>query len=1177
MSNGIGARGALALVCLTAACGVPHEADSVTGERGTANQQPSATATLQEGGGDTRVSLERLRAQFALRAPERLPRGLHAEASSNPWLASEGAVPLEHEGDRFIPRYDQTEAALEDVEVSLPARADGAFHVRRTDTQLGVSVRLLGADALPGEAAGGFVGYVGAGPNRGTLLQKVTAFGTEDFLTLDAPIEGDEVVYEIELSEQVAGLRLVANTLELLDADGTPSLRVPPPYLVTSTGEQVRASLDVSGCSVDRNSAPPWGRPTTAPGSHSCLVHVSWASEEVTYPALLDPSWTSTGTMVENRSYHTATLLQDGRVLVAGGWSVPGYVVHASAELYDPATHTWAATGSMPSAQLQGAAALRSDGSVVFVGGWNASLAESAKAASYNPLLGSWTALPSMPAARGKPYLTLLSGDTLFVAGGSNGSGPLATAALYNPLLNTWRAANGSMTQVLADPVGVAIAGNRLLLVGAAGTGSLAQIYNIATETWTPAAAPLGNHAGDTITLLPTAQNKVLIAGGSVQPSIAQVYDPTTNLWTNTGATSQVRAGATATRLANGRVLIAGSTNAQVAHTAELYDPQWGTWAPLPNLNAPRLGMHTATLLANGHVLVAGGTSAAFARSAEELDLSPTPTSAAEYRFPASVDPDVLADRAIELWAVVHRPATLAANTRYPVLLFLHGQYQTCRSIANPHLRTGYQYSIDGTCEAGAEVLPNHRGYDYIAEELASRGYIVVSINSNRGLNLDPGITGDINLIAARGRLILRHLDLLSRWDRGVVTTPASIGADLTGKLDLSQVGLMGHSRGGEAARAAYELYREAGSLWPGQIVTPVAFRGIFEVGTTDQSERTWNVSDVPWVALHPRCDGDAPPQGIQVFDRTLASIESVPSFKATYTVWGANHNFYNTQWQTTDVIGCGNHREIYPPGLPNAKRTGSAEQRQTGLYSALSFFLANVGSTRDTRFNAVFDTRFAPVANARIDRGYSPGAHPSYARELEDFANEAGTSSASIPNVHSNVTVTHGTPDWHSARAATIDWTSASTNTYFQSNWASPGAGNNLSTYQFLDFRIDRATSALNPSAPTTLSVQLVHASGALSTTAVPVQNYVSLVGPAQGYDYLSSDLQTARIPLSAFGSTPLTAVRGVRFTFSGTTSGSLYLANIRATRTAADAATVGLHGSGAPAPTFHTLNPSP
>jgi len=104
-------------------------------------------------------------------------------------------------------------------------------------------------------------------------------------------------------------------------------------------------------------------------------------------------------------------------------------------------------------------------------------------------------------------------------------------------------------------------------------------------------------------------------------------------------------------------------------------------------------------------------------------------------------------------------------------------------------------------------VTPNHLGYAYLANRLASWGYFVCSINANRGITAGGGVAGDFGLNLARGRLVLRHLQQLSRWNQGVDALPASLGLPangLVGKLDFNNIGLMGHSRGGEGMRAAW-------------------------------------------------------------------------------------------------------------------------------------------------------------------------------------------------------------------------------------------------------------------------------------------------------------------------------------------------------------------------------------
>ena len=220
-------------------------------------------------------------------------------------------------------------------------------------------------------------------------------------------------------------------------------------------------------------------------------------------------------------------------------------------------------------------------------------------------------------------------------------------------------------------------------------------------------------------------------------------------------------------------------------------------------------------------------------------------------------------------------------------------------------------------------MIPNHAGYDYLARPLASWGYIVVSINANRGVTAAPGELTDRGLNLRRGRLVLRHLKHLVQLD----TTASS---PLYQKIDFSHVGLMGHSRGGEGMRAAYEQYRAPGSPWPARIGTPIGFEALFEIGPVDgqtgprANPNRLNADGLAWTVLLPNCDGDVfNLQGVKPFDRMmLITNESPARFKATYTVWGTNHNFYNTEWQFSDSPGCLGQTRLFPRLL------GSADQR---------------------------------------------------------------------------------------------------------------------------------------------------------------------------------------------------------------------------------------------------------
>jgi hypothetical protein len=526
-----------------------------------------------------------------------------------------------------------------------------------------------------------------------------------------------------------------------------------------------------------------------------------------------------------------------------------------------------------------------------------------------------------------------------------------------------------------------------------------------------------------------------------------------------------------------------------------------------------------------------------------------------EYKFDAAVDPLVSPDFPTELWASFYRPQALEDGRQYPLLVFMHGNHATCGRGTNPRIDDDNSYALTGTCPATHPIIvPNHRGYDYIATDLAERGYFVVSINTNRGINGAPGTTDDEFSIGPRGRLLLRHLERLSRWDAGTEATPAELGVDLHNRIDFGEVGLFGHSRGGESVRFAYNEYRGSGSPWPALIQEPVTFRGVFEIGPTDElvGGQRVNISETPWNVLLPACDWDQSDlPGVRVFDRTLNVAEATPFFKSFYHVWGANHNFYNSEWMSADASipggnrGCFNHTPLFDPN-----GSGSPEQRETGRFAAVSFFTANVGPNRDETANALFDPAFPLPVAYRVGRGYHPGGSSALSLRLEDFIGPAGTSSYGLPNdTGGTLTVSHIAVSPHdpSHRVAFISDIVASPSTFFQTNFAPLGSSFNLTSYDFLDIRADRAGLSIDDPTVVTFSVELVNGDDSRSSS-VPIDPYLVLGAPPRG----GTTLPTARIPLSAFSGAQLASVRAVRLTFTTPfpAGASLYVANIRATR---------------------------
>ncbi len=540
-----------------------------------------------------------------------------------------------------------------------------------------------------------------------------------------------------------------------------------------------------------------------------------------------------------------------------------------------------------------------------------------------------------------------------------------------------------------------------------------------------------------------------------------------------------------------------------------------------------------------------------------------------EYKLPAAIDPIVLADapatlplRRIptELWARVYRPDPMPAAA-LPLLVFLHGNHATCGRFAGAgqgRFDINIQYTFTGTCPERFVVVPSHEGYAYLGERLASHGYLVVSINANRGVNAAPGFRpGDRGLNLRRGRLVLRHLEQLHKWHSGAEETPPSLGFSLRRKIDFSHTGFLGHSRGGEGVRAAYNFYLDPGQPGTGdnwqRRIRGMVIEAIFEIGPVDgQTSLILNAVGTVWNVLLPMCDGDVfNLQGVRPFDRMmLATGESPARQKSTYTVWGANHNFYNTEWQISDSPGCLAHRRLF------GHLIGSPEQRVTGLASAAALFRGNVGTSPESSFNQNFNPEFAPppvVSDlTRVDRGYTDSPSAAVTTVFDDFP-----APPTNTYVASNIAFTLGRIANHSSvqRVAQITWDGPGATTFLQSNRA---ANLDARGFQTLDFRVSRQCGdplctkpASSFNSETNFSVRLIDGDGNISSRE-QLKDFISLTGPVGGLvTFVGSSphpiLQTVRIPLSAFSGVDLTNLRGVRFVFDDTRRDEIFIGNIR------------------------------
>ncbi|MHB1260514.1 MAG: alpha/beta hydrolase [Thermoplasmatota archaeon] len=299
----------------------------------------------------------------------------------------------------------------------------------------------------------------------------------------------------------------------------------------------------------------------------------------------------------------------------------------------------------------------------------------------------------------------------------------------------------------------------------------------------------------------------------------------------------------------------------------------------------------------------------------------------------------------------------------YPLLVFLHGRHVTCSY-------AGFQFLGPGFCPNATVVEPvnSYQGYDYLASNLASHGYVVVSIDANT-IN-DRDLAGDAGA-NARGRLVLHTRDQFASVNAtgrslpdvpvaGQTVLPRKEVADLQGRIDLTRVGLMGHSRGGEGVARALTIDGAEG-------VAQHGIKAVFALAPTDFAR--WPVAGVAFATLLPYCDGDVSNlQGAWMYDDARRLEPAAPRHQVL--AMGANHNFYNTVWTGddwgTDGDWCGSDDK-------GSGRDSPEGQRAHGLGLMASFFRLYVGG--ETAFapawtgNAAWPASMCPEHDSCADR----------------------------------------------------------------------------------------------------------------------------------------------------------------------------------------------------------------
>ncbi len=327
---------------------------------------------------------------------------------------------------------------------------------------------------------------------------------------------------------------------------------------------------------------------------------------------LYDPelgSFVPTGNMTVAREAETATLLRNGFVLAVGGTTGAGlHTTLASAELYEPVTGTFRETGSMTTPRQGQTATLLQDGRVLIVGGTSNGVDALASAEIYDPVTGRFTATGKMTVAREGQTATLLKDGRVLVAGGGHSNTPggytvYSSAEIFNPATGKFAALANHMTSGRTGQAAVLLGDGRVLIAGGK-TGrtpiesperdlfslaplDTAEVFDPRTGKFSAVGRMARPHYLATATLLD--DGTVLVAGGwrlkgpvVVGMRDAELFDPGTGTFSKVEPLHVGRLEGTATLLKTGMVLMTGGIDneSDVTATSELYDPPTRDFIP---------------------------------------------------------------------------------------------------------------------------------------------------------------------------------------------------------------------------------------------------------------------------------------------------------------------------------------------------------------------------------------------------------------------------------------------------------------------------------------------------------------------------------------------------------------------------------------------------------------------
>lgn len=563
--------------------------------------------------------------------------------------------------------------------------------------------------------------------------------------------------------------------------------------------------------------------------------------------------------------------------------------------------------------------------------------------------------------------------------------------------------------------------------------------------------------------------------------------------------------------------------------------------------------------------LVSAGVQTALAQVPDPGTPGPLAVTREEYNFGDTAFTPEDFPGPVELRASIHYPTNLAGGP-FPVIVFLHGRHATCFKGGG-----GGSALLQWPCTANnSQPIPSFQGYDYVSEVLASHGYVVVSVSAN-GINAVDNFVFDLGAFA-RAELIQTHLDILRTFN---TTGAAPFGTKFVGKFDLTRVGTMGHSRGGEGVVRHQILNTELGS--------PYGVKAVFPLAPVDFNR--FVVNNAALNVLLPYCDGDVSDlQGVHFYDDARYNRPGDQSPKHYELVMGANHNFYNTVWSPSSPFpGSANDWLAFVPGGnadpqcgkgKGSQRLTEAQQRGTGLAYMTAFFRAYVGG--ETQFLPILTGDAPPPASAQTNNLFVSYHAPDNPELRLDVNRLLNNTSLTVNRLGGAVTQTALTPyelcggndpqppaclpdqpnarQPHTTPSARSDARGLS---QLKTGWNNltgnyrnelPNTFKDVSGFQALQFRVavnfadERNLAGLAQN----FRVLLTDVTGSTASVRVSDVSSALFFPPGSVGPVPKLVLNTVRIPLSAFGGVNLHNIRAVEFTFNEQAQGAVLVTDV-------------------------------